>query len=643
MERVALLALAAAAMLWLLKAAGAQLPEALTALATIAAIATSSYLLFRVVVVNRHKLLWSLRNRLIVAYLFIAVVPMILLITIGVLASRILYQQFSAYVISHEIDNRVEKLAEIAEILLPSAPVPGAEARDVAPATNVIQTYSSNLPGLQVQYAGGDALLKARGQRNATRFAGLVQDGQEITLRAIATQREGGRRVVLTVPVNQEFLTTIAPKLGPLTVTIMRPAAAGEPNSIPVGNRNVVAIAQIKTGSTQDRPPAKRWADYEVDGVAELDVTYLNSDGAVTPENNLLFASIYTRPSVLNLRLFGTPGQLGGLFVTLLFLVAIIFFALEMAALVTGIILTRTITRAVADLYAATDYVQRGDFTHRIRSQQKDQLGSLAESFNAMIGSVGSLIEEQKQRQRLENELAIAQQVQAQLFPKELPRMAGLDLAAVCRAARVVSGDYYDFIPLDSHRLAIALADISGKGISAALLMASLQAALRSQVLLDGDLSKSTAELVSRVNRHLYVNTSEERYATFFYAVYDAQARTLHYTNAGHLPPLLVAGERVSKLEEGGMVVGLFDNCQYEQGILRIEPGSVLVAYSDGLIEPENVYGEQFGMERLSEELMRHRHTSPEAIVESLMAAAEEWGGSPEQADDMTVVVARME
>jgi sigma-B regulation protein RsbU (phosphoserine phosphatase) len=196
-------------------------------------------------------------------------------------------------------------------------------------------------------------------------------------------------------------------------------------------------------------------------------------------------------------------------------------------------------------------------------------------------------------------------------------------------------------VQLGPQLLGMAVADISGKGISAALLMASLQAAFRSQLLLDGTTAASTAQLATRLNLHLYRNTSDDRYATLFLAVYDSSTRMLQYTNAGHLPPLLVAGEQVKKLDEGGMVVGLFDDCVYEQGCVTVEPGSVLVAYSDGITEPENVYGEQFGARRLAAEVLRHRQSPPPRLAEQLIAAAEEWGQAPEQADDMTVVIAR--
>jgi sigma-B regulation protein RsbU (phosphoserine phosphatase) len=257
-----------------------------------------------------------------------------------------------------------------------------------------------------------------------------------------------------------------------------------------------------------------------------------------------------------------------------------------------------------------------------------------------MTSSISELIEEQRKSQRLENEISIAREVQEQLFPRSLPSLPGIELAAICRPARTVSGDYYDFIPLDSSRVGIALADISGKGISAALLMASLQAALRSQVMLDG--GGGTGGLVERLNQHLFKNTSDDRYATLFYAVYDTAAKTLTYTNAGHLAPFLIMDGRVQQLDEGGTVVGLIEDCTYTQGTAKVSPGSVLVAFSDGLTEPENVYGEEFGMQRLKDEILRRTNAPPQRLAESLVAAAEQWTGTAEQADDITVIVAHM-
>jgi sigma-B regulation protein RsbU (phosphoserine phosphatase) len=323
-------------------------------------------------------------------------------------------------------------------------------------------------------------------------------------------------------------------------------------------------------------------------------------------------------------------------------LVAVFLLLIGIIGLVTGFVLMRAITGAVAELYRATQFVQAGDLTHKVRIERRDQLGILGESFNLMTDSIRSLIEEQKQRQRLENEISIAREVQNQLFPQRVPSVPGVEIEAICKAARTVSGDYYDFIQLSPTRIAIAIADISGKGISAALLMASLQAALRSQLLAPGSDSMSTAELVSRLNIHLVRNTADDRFATFFVAVYDSTTRLLRYTNAGHLPSFCICGDHAFYLDKGGMVLGIFEEYVYEEGVETVPPDSILVGYSDGLVEPENVYGEEFGISRLRDAAIRLNGAAPSVIAQGMMQASEEWAGTPEQADDMTVIVARL-
>ncbi len=334
-------------------------------------------------------------------------------------------------------------------------------------------------------------------------------------------------------------------------------------------------------------------------------------------------------------------GDLGGIAVDALLVVGAVFLVIEVAALITGIVLTRSITSAVNDLYGATKRVQAGDFSVRVPLERHDQLGELVQSFNTMTASVSTLLGEQRQRARMENEFTLAREVQAQLFPRELPKLPGVELEAVWRAARGVSGDYYDFLVLSPTQLGIALGDISGKGISAALLMANLQAALRSEAGMDGMPPVATAQVVTRLNRHFCRNSSEGRFATFFYGVYDLQARTLQYTNAGQLPPVCISNGKIRKLEAGGMVLGIFDDRVYEQETVAIDPDTLFFAFSDGLVEPENVYGEEFGTERLVDEAVRHTRSPVSDVANALMAAVEQWAGTPEQADDMTVIVAR--
>jgi len=606
------------------------------------------YLLFRLIGWWRTRLLWSLRNRLIVAYLFIAVVPVLLLVALAVISGIILYTQLGAYLLYDELQHRVETIGNGAEHIAavlgnvpPGIPEENAE-RAVAAQEHAV--YDRDLPGLTIEYGNDLKLLHATAKPGEEHFAGLIQQGDKLILAGLRGVKTpwGLRVVTLRVPVTPEFIATLSANLGPIQFELLEPVNGTQPNTVvyTLGNTSYRTFSSIP-GKRRILHPAAGWWDTPVSGISKFEALLLKEEeGAVRAHPVLAF--FVARPSRLNALMFSSVGELGRVYIFVFSIISVIFLLIEISALVTGIVLTRRITKAVSDLYHATQYVQTGDLTHRVRIDRRDQLGVLGESFNLMTSSISGLIEEQKQRQRLENEISIAREVQNQLFPQKLPSIPGVEIEAICKAARTVSGDYYDFIQLSPTHLAMAIADISGKGISAALLMASLQAALRSQMLTEGSENLSTADLVSRLNKHLVRNTGDDRFATFFIAIYDSATRTLRYTSAGHLPSLLIGNGSALHLDIGGMVLGVVEDYEYEEGSLVVPPDALFVAYSDGLVEPENVYGEEFGIRRLEDAATRAKGAAPLTVAESLMAAAEEWAGTAEQADDMTVIVARL-
>ena len=611
------------------------------------AVVASVYLLVRLIGWWRNRLLWSLRNRLIVAYLFIAFVPILLIVALVLLAGRILYSQMGAYLLHEDIHNRIEMVADISEHIaiahetLPAGITMQESERILAAQSHAV--HDRELPGLEISFSGETALLNriASGKKS---YAGLLQRGDTLSLTSLRVipDRKGERLVTLRVPVTPDFLSTVAPDLGAIQLNLMERYTGGALQGViyPSGDEQY-RVAKPIVAQNRVLQQAMFWIDPPVSIVSSLDSVFTARDGRVELHRPVL-AVFNARPSRLTLRIFTSLGELRDSYLLLLILVGIVFLFIEVAAFVTGFVLTRRITRAVADLYGAMQYVQKGDFSHRVQIEHNDQLGELAESFNKMTASVGELIEVENKRRRLENEISIAREVQNQLFPSTLPSVPGVEIEAICKAARSVSGDYYDFIQLSPTHIAIAIADISGKGISAALLMASLQAALRSQLLVEGSERLSMVELVSRLNKHLVRNTGDDRFATFFIAVYDSATRTLRYTNAGHLPAFLICGGASHQLDVGGMVLGVMEDYIYEEGSLTVSPDSLLIGYSDGLIEPENVYGEEFGIRRLQEAAIHVQGATPIMVAESLMASAEEWAGTPEQADDMTVIVARL-
>ena len=605
------------------------------------------YLFYRFWTRWRPQLLWSLRNRLIVTYVFIAVVPIILLLIFASLLAEIIYSQLGAYLLYHDVEDRLEMLSSSAEAIAAAESTLPANidelTLDRALAGQVLRAEDKQLPGLVVSFGAEPEYFHSVAGKNATSFSGLVQDGTELRLVGMkeADSSRGRQYIELSVPMTPEFLEGLAPDLGPIDFTLWQTVGKdASQTAVLIGDTRYERIARVRT---KRRPllPAQSWMDPVVEGFSQLNAIYLRGD-RVLERNHPVFAFFKARRSQLNRRLFASLGELSGAKGFELRLIGVIFLLIELAALLIGIRLTGAMTRTISDLSRATQAVQEGNLSVRVPVARRDQLGMLGESFNSMTGSIGRLITEQKQLQRLENEIFIAREVQDQLFPQNLPQVAGVEIEAICKAARSVSGDYYDFIQLSPTQVAIAIADISGKGISAALLMASLQAALRSQLLTPGSENLSTAELVARLNKHLVRNTGDDRFATFLIAIYDLTARKLRYTNAGHLPGFCLSDGKAQHLDVGGIVLGIVDDYAYQEGCVDVPPNAVVIGYSDGLVEPENAYGEEFGVSRLEAAAQRVRQAPPRKIAESLMTAAEEWSGSPEQADDMTVIVAKL-
>jgi phosphoserine phosphatase RsbU/P len=250
--------------------------------------------------------------------------------------------------------------------------------------------------------------------------------------------------------------------------------------------------------------------------------------------------------------------------------------------------------------------------------------------------------EEAAAREKRNRELELAREVQERLFPQQYPQIRGLEYVGVCRPALGVGGDYYDFIEVWEGGLAIAVGDISGKGISAALLMATLRAFLRGQKI---DRQTDLTVVIANLSRLVFESSAHNRYATFFLGVFDSASRVLNYVNAGHNPPFLIrAGgpdSEVLRLEEGGAVVGLLPNCCWTQGQVTLEPGDLLVAYTDGISEAMNEAEEEWGEERLLAAVQANRTTPPQSMLDQLMVSADSFIAGAPQHDDMTIVVLR--
>jgi phosphoserine phosphatase RsbU/P len=665
----------------------------------IALAATAIPLLVRLI---RRKMLWSLRNKLVLTYLLIGLAPVVLFVTLVLISAYVAAGQFAIHLadsrlqeelaqMSSDNGHRVGQLERVleGEQLPPFGPGPEPSGVLGVPRMQLHReswAYVNGAPvaiGNTVRGKTPLGLPPWAAELKGTRFEGLVLDGGELYLTVVDQRRiKDGRllSLVTSLMVDSQVMDMIASGLGRAQLFAER-LGGNEPDSTSSRTSESATVKSRARDRTRRESSVAGGMQPAKANLADVQVTFLSTLGVTdwdTGEHDNIPIKVDSRPWLLYQQLFGS--SLGGIVTSAyrigLIALCVLFALIELLALIMAIRLSRTMTASVSDLYEATQKIDRGELGHRIGVTREDQLAELSRSFNKMTGSLQRLLVEQQEKERLQNELSIAQEVQANLFPRQITSLPTLELHGVCRPARSVSGDYYDFLVFheSAHNgtanrketgVGIAIGDISGKGISAALLMATLHSAVRayrfaseelvysesalagllaSRDELGGDcdeLFQSPGRILSLLNRHLYRSTQPEKYATLFLAHYDALSSMLTYSNAGQLPPLVLGRDGVvRRLDRGGTVVGLMDGMRYEEDRFRMRPGDIIVAYSDGVTEPENDFGE-FGEERLIEVVNRHRGQPLHVISNQVMQALDAWIGAEEQPDDITLVLAR--
>jgi sigma-B regulation protein RsbU (phosphoserine phosphatase) len=678
--------------------------------------------------VVRNHMLWSLRNKLVLTYLLIGLAPVILFVTLVSVLAYVAAGQFAIHLVDSRIQTELNQMSSETAHRIDLVTQALSERPHDTPEqfANAIQNFEKGGESGKVDRFGNRLRRETRVFINGApidlgpnfrgraplglppwatelagdQFSGLVLDSGELYLVSVHQKRWNDGRVftlLSSLPVDGALMTAVAEGLGRARLL---PERAGNTSSeselrpvspegtqarqlrpnVPHRERQMASVAIGPSGVT-----GRAWIGGGTQplpvNVIDIPVSFTSTEPIYiwdSGERDNCLIAVESRPSLLYNQLFGS--SLGGIITSVLrvavIILCVVFAIIELLALFMAIRLSRTITASVADLYKATQRIDQGDFDYRIGVKRDDQLADLSRSFNTMSGSLQRLLEEQKEKERLQNEISIAQEVQANLFPLHARGIASLDLHGVCRPARSVSGDYYDFLVfheeahagLVSRRetgVGIAIGDISGKGISAALLMATLHSAVRayrfaSEELVysessvagltasregrGGDrdeLFQSPGRILSLLNRHLYRSTQPEKYATLFLAHYDAATARLTYSNAGQLPPLVLSNNgSIRRLDQGGTVVGLIDGMHYDEDSFTMQAGDILVAYSDGVTEPENDFGE-FGEERMMEVVSRYRDQPLHVISNQVMLALDAWIGAEEQPDDITLVLAR--
>jgi sigma-B regulation protein RsbU (phosphoserine phosphatase) len=610
-----------------------------------------------------RRFLWRVRNRLAVTYALMSLAPVVLCLTLFAIASYIFGGQFATNSTLTQLD---EASATVSDETVSATLVSLASNGHTLESQHTSRMGTVLPISLAVVKSGKFQPLTESAPDAAANpfigqpvpswlwsgFRGLVLFKDQLYLVAYTKLSQGGKTITVlgSQPFNVDALSGIAQDLGRV---ILMPgfslAVNDKDDQVSIGD----TAKSNDNQDTEDRnfskldsgtlPPRAHLFDPPVVFSAPTSVlsweTGHDLHGIVT---------VFSRPSILYTRLFASTNGLGKVIRIILVSIAGLFALLELFAVLMGAGLSRTITRSVAELYRGTREIDAGHFDHRIVIKRKDQLGALATSFNGMTASIVDLLAQQREKERLLSELSIAREVQTNLFPHSPVSLPGFEIHAVCQPARTVSGDYFDFIiGRHGNDLCLALGDISGKGISAALLMASLHSAVRAFGLSTSDGRPgnsglpSPATLLELLNKHIFASTPPEKYATLFLAYYDSSSRKLTYSNGGHLAPMILSVDgTVKHLDCGGPPVGLFNGLKYCEDSIELKSGDLLMAFSDGLTEPEQ-NEEQFGEDRLFDYIREHHAEPLPILATNTLHRLQEWIGNHEQPDDMTLLLAR--
>ena len=652
----------------------------------------------------KRVILWRVRRKLTLSYLFIGFVPALLLIAFFLVSGLLLFLSVAAYSVRMQMDTfeeRAKFLAQTAALDLARGTARADSERALRYQFNsVVGRYplvayalvptdrtcaSTEAPGLlrearptdprearptdprearpadprearaaEPPLTAGDwrhlpapavvpAWVPCEGMQALVTF----RSGADTYVAARGVEWIPGRpreAVIVDLPIGPAMLQRIGDaagvEAGPLTETEEVEARNENPSE---RRRVIFGPASIpKPGVPQTSPVLRGLA-----WVAFLD--HVNWD---TGESGTLLMSIRMSPFVVYDRISG-PGfrefgniNFGQILLFVMGIVVVLFVIIQLVAFGMGLSLARSITGAVHELFEGTERVGRGDFSHKIVIRSRDQLGELAASFNSMTTSIEYLLQEKAVKERLEQELRIARAIQMSLLPQGPLQMPGLTLTSHCEPAREVGGDYYDYVPIDHDRVGLLIADVSGKGTSAALYMAELKGIILSL----SQRHTSPRELLINANQIISRHLDTRSFITITYAIVDVRAGTLTYARAGHCPLIHVPGAHAASrhariLIPDGMVLGLqIDDGQMferalEESTIQLGSGDLFLFYTDGISETMNPDGECFGDVRLAELLEGNADASPAEIRERILREVQAFAGTAAQQDDMTMLL----
>ena len=664
-------------------AAIGQVPRFLAIVDTVAGVAIAvgiGYFVFKLIVLAKRRLLWRVRRKLILSYVFVGFVPALLIVAFFLLCGFLLFYNVSTYL----VQSRLKSLSDQARFLAQttaleiqrsggrdasrilarrqasaSEPYP-ALSMAVLPVTRVCQAAAAgadgSAPDVRSLTAGPwthvnppasvPAWIPCEGFSNVFAYThrrgeGTADEDTHLLVRAVAfpDSAHPPYAVIVDILVNDKVREQLRRETGVEIKSVNLVPGEATPLSGRIGGDAPAQPDTRPSGVLSSLPRTMDYWDWAS-----------GARGTVMIVTGLNIGELYDRISAVESNVGRTVGT--GLLYFLLFIGAL-FVVIEVLAAIAGFALAKSITGSVHELFMGTERVRQGDFTHKIAVRSDDQLGELSGSFNQMTASIEDLLQQAAEKKRLEEELRIAHEIQMSLLPQGPLVMPGLSVTAVCVPAREVGGDYYDFLPLDDHRVGVLIADVSGKGTSAALYMAELKGLILSL----SRIHTSPRDLLIDANQIIAEHLDARSFITMTYAVVDLRARTMTYARAGHTPLIHVPGpgagrevaRRARVLAPDGLVLGLkIDNGELftrllQEDTIPLHEGDLYLFFTDGITEAMDANDDCFGESRLGQLVEAHANLRSDELRERVLREIAAFVGDAPQHDDMTMIVLKVE
>lgn len=691
--RALVLGLAIKALTWPL-AALTTLPSVLESIDMVGSLAllfALAYGMARLAMWSKRRLLWRVRRKLILSYVFVGVVPTMLVITFFLLAGLILFFNVSSYV----VQSWVRSLGDQAQFLAQGAAFEAQGSLTTAALRDALERRQSSTemryPFVSIAIVPVEGLTcqvePVRARRvprtppaslsiaagpwghldppavlpkwiGCDGFSGIVaydlpavgatssdEPRARLVMRSVAFPESPNPTwaLVLDLPLSLAIERRIEDETGIRLGEVAALPDRGRP--LPIGRVLESRPPDAGGGGPAVSLSAQRW-------VVFLDYHDWDTGDAASASVAIVINmwEIYNRISVVSQTGLGSM-NVGQLLLAVLALIGTLFLIIQGVALVIGFVLARQVTGAVHDLFTGTLHLRAGDFGHQIPVRARDQLGELAESFNVMTGEVTTLLGEMAEKGRMAQEMSAAREIQQKLLPAGPLRVTGLAVTAFCEPAREVAGDYYDFLPITDSMVGLLIADVAGKGLAAGLYMAQLKVIVQSLARLHYE----PREFLIAVNKVVSANLDAKSFITMTYGVVDIERGEMTFARAGHCPLIHVPADRPPGLRKArlltpdGLVVGLqiddgslFESLLQEQTI-TLAPGDLVVWFTDGISETMNEAFDCFGEERLAQVVEQYAHLPFDQLRSYVLAELRSFAGDADQHDDMTMIFMKVE